>query len=152
MKALDETFERATLEIARSLWPKGYELSNSAPKSLGELKGIYAAHGLIVVSSLHSENTVFSSPAVNYAFRAWHDWHHIRLNAEFDRLGELLVHDAMAMDLARYAIKYAGQGHRVFALLKCENVGQLDYWERFGNPPDDQRAFACGYLAARGLL
>ena len=148
MKALDETFERATLEIARSLWPKGWHVSPKAPTTLTALVAFNKATGYTLVSSLHSEKTVFSSPAVNYAFRAWHDWHHIRLNAEFDRTGELAVHVSMRIDLGRIGIEC----ERVLALLECENIGQLDYWERFGNPPDDQRAFACGYLAARGLL
>lgn len=148
MKALDETFERATLEIARSLWPKGYDVETYAPTNLSQLVAHYKAWGKVAVSSLHSEKTVFSEPSVNYAFRAWHDWHHIRLNAEFTRGGEIRVHWAMRDDMRRTGIEC----ERVLALLECENIGQLDYWERFGTPPDDQRAFACGYLAARGLL
>jgi hypothetical protein len=148
MKALDEAFERATLEIARSLWPKGWRISAYAPKTLDAMVAGFRATGGITVSSLHSERTVFSSPEGNYAFRAWHDWHHIRLSAGLDRDGETLVHDAMARDLRHWE----GWQERSIALLECENIGQLDYWERFGNPPNDQRAFACGYLAACGLL
>ena len=148
MKASDETFERATLEIARSLWPKGWRISAYAPKTLNALVAEFRATGGITVSSLHSERTVFSSPEGNYAFRAWHDWHHIRLNAEFDRAGEIRVYWAMRDDMRRMGIEC----ERVLALLECENIGQRDYWERFGAPPDNQRAFACGYLAARGLL
>ena len=156
MKALDEAFERATLEIAHSLWPKGWRVWPAEFKSVGELTAYYNANGRIAVSSLHCDKTVFSTPEVNHAFRAWHDWHHIRLNAGFDRDGEMAVHAAMRFDLTKWALK--GGAFSVwempvpYALLQCENIGQLDYWERFGVPPDDQRTFACGYLAARGLL
>lgn len=163
---VDKLFEAATLDLAGRLWPKGWEASIVAPSTLASMTAFYKAHGHLQVSSLHCERTIFSDASVNYAFRAWHDWHHVALQASFDRLGEQLVHDAMARDLSNWlanhyhkhvtddphASRFSYHFKRCHALLKCDNIGQLDHWEALGAPPVDQRAFALGYLAAHDLL
>ena len=74
------------------------------------------------------------------AFRAWHDYRHITENAEFDDAGERKVNRAMAADLYEWLddrkepVCY--RTARAAALLRCENIGQLDYWRAFGSPPD----------------
>jgi hypothetical protein len=159
MKPVDTLFERATLAIARRLVPQGWRGHDNAPTNLRDLVAAWdnckRIGGPIIVSDLHCERTVFSSPAVNMAFRAWHDHRHITSSAEFDDAGERMVHLAMQLDLAGWVSAYGRQGgdfSRVFALLDCENIGQLEYWKVYGSPPDDQRTFALGYLAARNLL
>ena len=153
MKALDATFERAAVYMARKLWPKGYDIMPDHYPSIDALLADYSARGRIGVWSGASDRTVFSCPEANYAFRAWHDWHHILLRAPFDRKGEEAVHISQMAEAGKYARWIdATFDQRQFTMLAAENIGQLDYWERFGAPPDDQRLFACGYLAARGLL
>lgn len=158
MKPVDALFERATLAIAARLVPQGWRGHDKAPDNLRDLKDLWQRcaswGGPVIVSDQHCDRTIFSDPAANMAFRAWHDYRHITSGAEFDDAGERTVHLAMQLDLAEWA---AGRDldrdfSRAFALLACENIGQLDYWRAFGSPPTDQRTFALGYLAAKGLL
>ena len=159
MKPVDALFERATLSIANRLLPQGWRGHDKAPDNLRDLKALWdncARFGnSVIVSDLHCERTVFSGPAANMAFRAWHDYRHITENAEFDDVGERNVHMAMDMDMLDF-MRSSGQNRhardRALALLTCENIGQLDYWRVFGAPPADQRTFALGYLAAKGLI
>lgn len=158
MRPVDALFERATLSIARRLLPQGWRGHDKAPDNLKDLKALWsncARFGYsVIVSDLHCDRTIFSGPAANMAFRAWHDYRHITENAEFDDAGEACVHQAMVDDLERWLVEIdpAGRHPRAHILLACENIGQLDYWRAFGSPPVDQRTFALGYLAARGLL
>lgn len=159
MKPVDTLFERATLALAAKLVPQGWRGHDKAPDNLRDLKDLWAncarIGGPVIVSDLHCDCTVFSGPAANMAFRAWHDYRHITENAEFNDTGERKVHAIMAADLIHYLWDHARSlpsWRRVQALLECENIGQLDYWRAFGAPPVDQRTFALGYLAAKGFI
>lgn len=159
MRPVDVLFERATLEIAAKLLPQGWRGHDKAPANLKDLKALWANcarfGNAVIVSDLHCDRTVFSGPAANMAFRAWHDYRHITENAEFNDVGEHLVHDAMCHDLALWRGEHGvllPAMRRPYALLECENIGQLDHWRVFGNPPVDQRTFALGYLAAKGFI
>lgn len=157
-RPVDALFERAAMAIAARLVPQGWRGHDKAPDNLRDLKALWARcaswGGPVIVSDQHCDRTVFSGPAANMAFRAWHDYRHITCNAEFDDAGEAIVHQAMQLDLAAFASAFDATADysRPFALLECENIGQLDYWRAFGSPPGDQRTFALGFLAARGLL
>lgn len=157
MRPVDALFERATLAIATRLLPQGWRGHDKAPDNLRDLKDLWTRRqswgGPVIVSDLHCDRTVFSGPVVNMAFRAWHDYRHITENAEFDDAGERQVHLAMQDDLFEWWTGDTPMAYeRARALLACENIGQLDHWRAFGSPPADQRTFALGYLAARGLL
>ena len=163
-KPVDALFERATLAIAARLVPQGWRGHDKAPDNLRDLKALWEncqrIGGPVIVSDLHCERTVFSGPAANMTFRAWHDYRHLTSNAEFDDAGERAVHLAMQLDLAEWrgGSRFGGDAistHascRMFTLLECENIGQLDHWRAFGSPPADQRTFALGYLAAKGFI
>lgn len=155
-KPVDALFERATLAIAARLVPQGWRGHDKAPDNLGDLQSMWAncarIGGPVIVSDLHCGRTVFSSPAVNMAFRAWHDYRHITCSAPFDEWGERDVHAAMVADFLSLNLLTGYREMRAFRLLECENIGQLDYWRAFGDPPADQRAFALGYLAAKGYI
>ncbi len=158
-KPVDTLFERATLAIAAKLVPQGWRGHDKAPDNLRDLKALWAncarIGGPVIVSDQHCERTVFSSPAANMAFRAWHDHRHITEGAEFDDAGEHLVHDAMHHDLVLWRAEAGlpiSSMRRLYVMLDCENIGQLDYWRAFGSPPADQRTFALGYLAAKGFI
>lgn len=158
-KPVDALFERATLAIAAKLVPQGWRGHDKAPDNLRDLKAMWAncarIGGPVIVSDQHCERTVFSGPAANMAFRAWHDYRHITEGAEFDDAGEHLVHDAMHHDLVLWRAEAGlpiSSMRRLYVMLDCENIGQLDYWRAFGDPPADQRTFALGYLAANGFI
>lgn len=127
----------------------------SAPTTLRLLRSRAAVSHYMFVSAEHSVRTIYSSPQVNYAFRAWHDALHLKLGAEFDAHGELLV--ARAHERAvRDAIKQGAYG---LTELDCcalffETWGQFRYCEEHGGafPVDQARfvgaCFALGMSAA----
>lgn len=80
-----------------------------------------------------SDRTIWSSPSVNHAFRALHDYEHILQCAGFDVQGESYVARAQAAKLC------TSKAERV--ILLAETMGQIYYHERWGRFPTDQRAF-----------
>lgn len=99
-----------------------------------------AADGILYVPvwTGASERTIWSSPAINFLFRAWHDSHHLATGADFE------------LDAERYLARRAAEqvhGAGARALMLAEVRGQIDYFERWGRFPADQRAFARAYVA-----
>lgn len=93
-----------------------------------------------------SEHTVWSSPAVNYAFRAWHDATHLRLGRGFDRDSERAVAVAQVLEALAH-----GAGTLAIAVLLCETELQQDLFYATGEFPQDQRAFCLEQLRRMGL-
>lgn len=87
-----------------------------------------------------SDGTIYSSPRVNFAFRALHDAYHLILQAQFTDEGEREVCAALNSDLAYFVDSDA------LATLHAETVGQLEYQAVNGCFPDDQARFVAAYL------
>ena len=136
------SFNVAVNHIAARLWPKGFDVCNVAPSSLESLKNTVRENGRLTVWGGGSERTIFGDAETNYAFRAWHDWHHIDGDLPFTFEGEAEVCQRQLADLARLygndTMTQAGWA----ALLVIEVIGQRAYEDRHGAFPDDQRAFA----------
>ena len=140
---LDHAFNRAVHHIANKLLPNGWDVSDPAPSSLAELKAHYATTGRICVWSGGSDYTIFADRETNYAFRAWHDYHHLIGNHEFTPDGEHAVMMAQQSDiLALY-----GDNQGFADLIHAEIVGQGEYERANGVFPQDQMAFVRAYLA-----
>lgn len=88
------------------------------------------------VSNEHCEDTIYSSPVVNMAFRAWHDMLHLQHGQGFTLTGEL--------EIARQ--------HQLIGLTAClpdvllrvlwfDTAGQNLYQFHHGEFPEDQQAF-----------
>jgi hypothetical protein len=56
--------------------------------TLADMQADYDKTGRIKVSTLHSDNSIYGDPFVNWCGRAWHDYAHLEMNAEFDADGE----------------------------------------------------------------
>lgn len=103
-------------------------LSKSAPDTFPALRDAYSNGGKLPVYDADGEQSIFSTPFIHYAFRAWHDAEHIRLNAEFDRPGEVrLARDHVKQLRAagiglqdQLAIWYSIWGQVKFSLTKGE--------------------------------
>ena len=87
-----------------------------------------------------SVDTIWSAPAVNYAFRAWHDSRHLTLGAGFDLESER----ALCVDAVRQI-----DGERERALLAGEVGGQVEFFFAHGRFPVAQRAFVDAYATDR---
>lgn len=55
-----------------------WRAADVAPETVADLLASYRATGEIVVSAANSERTIWREPAGNFAFRAWHDFCHVR--------------------------------------------------------------------------
>ena len=141
---LDHAFNRAVHHIANKLLPNGWDVSDTAPSSLAELKAYYATTGRICVWSGRSDYTIFADRETNYAFRAWHDYHHLLGNHEFTPDGERAVETEQWSDIWQLY----GPGHNHWAdILHAEIGGQGEYERANGTFPADQMAFVRAYLA-----
>jgi hypothetical protein len=113
-----------------------------APDTLQALQRAWAEHvgngAPFPVWDGGCEHTIYSSPSVNHAFRAWHDTLHVALGAELDDEGERRVCGASILILRGTA----GIVLDDLRAIRFEIVGQLDYAARHGGQfPDDQAAF-----------
>lgn len=121
--------------------PAGWHAAPAAPDSfVGLLASSAADGGHITVWTGGSDRTVYGSPHVNHAFRAWHDSLHITLLADFTLTGERKVALAQAEACER---------PEDAALLLADVLGQAEYYVRHGAFPEDQIAFVASYLRDR---
>lgn len=144
--AIDPTFNVAVLTIAAQMFPRGFVVSDTAPQTYHELREHMNAGGTMTVWSGGSDNTIYSDPEVNFAFRAWHDWCHWRGRCLFTETGER----AACAIQQWHILKEFGISTTSSAwcrLIEAEIVGQTAHFLRHHCFPADQRAFARGYLA-----
>ena len=122
-------FELARQELTDfvlAVAPPHYPTYN-APNTFDALCVRYAVSGIsetrpLPVWSGACENTIYTSPEGNYAFRAWHDLTHLRLGADFSRDGEF----AAAWQHQREAY-LAGLSRAARQLLWIDTWGQFEY-------------------------
>jgi hypothetical protein len=74
-----------------------------------------------------SDDTIFDSPATNWAMRFWHDTRHVWLGADFSTEAELAV---ASCHLARAKAEGFEPGSLEYALLLADTVGQTLYVAR----------------------
>lgn len=127
-----------------------YEVSDNAPDTFEGIVQHYNDMGKLLVWSGASDNTIFSNPQSNYAFRAWHDFCHIRANADFTPSGErqaMLMQMRMVSDLEHLSMK----AKAICAeFLKCEVMAQLAYEAQHGSFPSNQKQFTLDTM--QGIL
>ena len=143
-KILDVGFNAAILHIAAKL-TGGFSVSDSAPQTFEDLISQVETHRQIVVWSGASDATIYGSPEVNFAFRAWHDWCHWRGRHRFTTLGEAAVAEMQCQHIiALYGA--CEQTQRWCRIIRAEVNGQQCYHDMHGHFPVDQFAFVERYL------
>jgi hypothetical protein len=148
LEPFDRGFNAALLHIASRLFSEGFDASPDAPDTYETLKAHFDAGKRFVVSSLHSDMTIYGAPEINYAFRAWHDWCHWRGEHHFTLDGETGVCRMQQAQLRAFA-GYSGQTESWCDLLYAEVVGQQEYFLRHADFPSNQSAFVRAYLNDR---
>lgn len=146
LEPLNPALNAAVLAIVAKLLPEGFDVANDAPATYEALRAHVADTGRICVWSGASDQTIFGDPAVNYAFRAWHDWVHWRYSLPFTAEGERRVSMIQCRQLR--AMRPLS-GRDLCYWVHAEVVGQLEYKARWGSFPEDQRAFCLAYLGHR---
>lgn len=92
-----------------------------------------------------SDRTIFATPALNVANRAWHDATHVALGTGFEPGAELATVRVQCAQLRALG------GDELARLYWADGAGQQEHYYRFGAFPRDQRAFCFDYCA-RGQL
>jgi hypothetical protein len=134
MNMIDAELNSRILKLS----PK-HSVSDHAPYSFESLKAS-SVSGLVVWSGA-SDKTIYGAPSVNWAFRAWHDSLHLKLNAPFTLEGETLV----ALEQCRLI------GSDQWAkIIMGEVIGQVEYLNKYGTFPADQIEFMRKWL--KGIL
>ena len=137
-------FNVAVKRMAEILMPTGYDVADEAPNDFEALKAHVAKTGRMLVWKGESEDTIFGCPETNWAFRAWHDWCHIKGGFPFTVKGETL---AAGMQASQLITVYGCEMSRYWRkLIACEVVGQAAFHEVTGNFPSDQREFTNAFL------
>jgi len=86
--AVDPEYDSAILAIAQRLMPEGFDVCDHAPNTYEGVISEYQKHNRLCVWSGASDHTIYGSPSVNHAFRAWHDWCHCTGDYPFTLAGE----------------------------------------------------------------
>jgi hypothetical protein len=150
---LDRSFNVVVKQIASRLFPMGFDIGPDAPDTLAKLKARLDSGDRMLVWDGASDKTIFACPETNYAFRAWHDWLHWKLGADFTPQGERVVMLAMQAQVVSLYGGRAGASEDVLrwcAILQAEVIGQLEHKEDHGGFPEDQREVTKRYLSVRG--
>jgi hypothetical protein len=145
MEPLDPNLNAAITAIAKRLFPSGFDVSDDAPDTYKKLKTHLDAGKRLVVFSGGSQHTIYADPAVNHAFRAWHDWTHWTGQHDLTFQGELAVYDAQR----KHLIELFGDNSRTrywSEIINAEIIGQATYFEYHKRFPVDQRGFVEAYL------
>jgi hypothetical protein len=142
---LDPDFNAFVLRIASTI---PYDPTPGYTASFEEMRATYRATGRIPINTDFSDGTIFGDPAINWAFRAWHDWAHIRGNFPFTEQGERDAAFLQECDVIE-AIGYTVTATRFCDILDCEVNGQVQYYLKHNAFPPDQIAFAREYLSCK---
>ena len=149
MQSIYPAFNRAILAITGIMFQEGFDVKDDAPETFEDAKAYHALTGRVCVWSGASDNTIYASPFVNYAFRAWHDWRHICFGNDFTLSGERATMRDQQRDIdALWASGFLSANEREVcrAILEAEIIGQAMYKDKHGDFPNDQRQFVLDYL------
>jgi hypothetical protein len=94
--------------------------------------------GPLHVSSYNSGNVIFTSPAVNHAFRFWHDMHHVKLGLSFKFVDEI---ELALWHLAQVQVAGFSKGSLERRLLEIYTLGQNYLYSAARCHPSDQLRF-----------
>lgn len=120
----------------------GWYATDRAPSTYQQLRGAFehsrATGDPLPVSNLFCEDTIFTEPSVNVAFRAWHDYHHCILGLSFDLADEW---ELTLWHLDRLTEAGLGPDTREHELLRLDLLGQVILLGIAGRFPIQQGAF-----------
>lgn len=145
IEPLNQGLNDAILSISSTLLPAGFDVSDDAPGTYKALRAHLDAGKRLVVYSGGCEGTIYVDPAVNHAFRAWHDFSHWKGGHDFSVEGECGVFEMQR----RHLLDVYGESpetRRWIEILRAEVIGQRLFYEYYKRYVDDQRGFIEAYL------
>ena len=148
---LDRDFNVFVHRMARKLFPCGFDVTmdeDEAPSNLIQLQQHVEKTGRMLVWGGASDNTIFDCRETNWAFRAWHDWCHLRGKHPFHLVGEEGVM-LMQQRHCRLLVPEKDKAERFCRILWLEVMGQAAHYERTGAFPENQMEWMEQQLAQR---
>ena len=141
---LDRAFNLLTVTMAMR---KPWEIVAYNPyPTLADMQADYAKTGRIKVTSLHSDNSIYGDPWVNCCARAWHDYAHLYMRAEFNAEGERLAAEFQITQMhARNG--WNAQSRYFERIIDCEVNGQVAHYMAHGSFPENGYKFSQEHLA-----
>jgi hypothetical protein len=139
------------LDLADRIVTCGYAVTDQAPETLPELLAAYERTGQVIVSGDNSGLTIWGTPEINFAFRAWHDFRHITGGHAFTLEGERATCADQLLDIRRNFAEDSRFVALFSAIVTAEVIGQAEHFERFGKFPADQKGFDVAYMADASL-
>ena len=131
----------------------GFYPTLQAPNSYTDLKewaeqNDYHALPMPVFSG-GSEDTIYSTPDINYAFRAWHDSIHLEQELDFTTNNELAVASIHYREVLKYGLENGyplGECVTAARLIYADVAGQVMYYDKYGDFVKDQEQFVNEFL------
>jgi hypothetical protein len=118
-----------------------WEARSVAPQTFAEVLRSWHEKRRIIVWNGGSEKTIHPDPRNNFLFRAWHDYGHILLRANFRLEGETRV----------YQWQSNGQGTLLQRALKIEIVEQAAHYWRTKTFVEEQKKFFLTHWKKGGI-
>jgi len=109
-----------------------YNVNEIAPDTYDKLRG---NAGILTVWDGASDNTIYADPAINWAFRAWHDKVHLKYDLDFSIESELILAKLAAS-------QFDG---KIADIVYAEVGGLVEYFRDNGRFPTDQAKFVKEY-------
>jgi hypothetical protein len=138
---------RTALNIAR-VTGLNYEESEEAPSTyeevIAEFQAAKTLNKPVRVYRGASENTIYTTPAANWAFRFWHDYVHFYWGLDFTKEAEIAVG---RIQCAAVAAEF-GLGSLEWRMMEQDTLGQVLYFAETGSFVDNQLEFIQERLAA----
>jgi hypothetical protein len=119
--------------------------------TLDKITSYHTNTGNLLVWSGASDNTIFGDAQVNYMFRAWHDFIHIKHQLPFTQQGE---HEVMLIQQQNVmAMEDLSDDEKRFVclILEAEVDGQIEELKQTGKFVEDQVQFTLNYLNRKGI-
>ena len=145
MKPMFPDLNAAIAEIASRL-PR-YEVAAEAPETYEAIRAHWATTGELKVREGGSAATIYADAGINHAFRAWHDYCHIRGGFDFTIEGKTRTCELQIADLRRI-VPWARPA--LANVLRAEVIGQANYLKFHGRFPAKQANFVWAYLKDAG--
>lgn len=139
LRSLDPTFDEAIVTMAAEI-VGAYRVTDRADSTYAELRERFAHGEQPTVWSGASNFTIFGSPEVNFALRAWHDRCHVVGQHPFTLAGEA---ETALLQFRQLSARFPGHPNslRWKALLLADIVGQALFVEVQSKFPVNQRLF-----------
>lgn len=125
-----------------------YEESIDAPSTYEEVRAEFSQaitlNKPVRVYSGASDDTIYTHPSVNWAFRFWHDYIHFTRELDFSTRDEVLVGEVQCAEVAAEF----GLGSLEYLLMREDTIGQVEYFAHYGEFIANQREYVMQKLAA----